>query len=152
MYLFNKYDQNHALYPKDPVKRAYIDQRLFFDASTSFPLLRRSVLRIRREHVYPLPPEDVVDFHQAYDLLENFLQTGNYVAGGETVSVADFFTFGTYCALFQMIPVQMDKYPRITAWMNRMTELPVYEKYHKPKFDKFIELYKSMVAERLSSK
>lgn len=114
--------------------------------------MKRSFAKIRRGNVFPLPAEDVAEFHQAYDLLENFFQTGNYVAGGETMSVADFFTYTTYCALLLMIPVEKDKYPKMAAWLNRMSELPVYELYHKPKFNKFVELYESTVAERFLSK
>lgn len=147
MYFFNKYDPNNELYPNDPVQRAYIDQRLYFDASISFPLLKKTFWKLRR-NVYPLPPEDVAEFHQAYDLLESFLEAGNYVAGGETVSVADFFSYGTYCALLQKYPVELDKHPNITAWMNRMIKLPLYHIYEKLAFDKFIDLYKSPSQQR----
>lgn len=35
-YLIEKYGKNDALYPKDPQKRAIINQRLFFDAGTLY--------------------------------------------------------------------------------------------------------------------
>ena len=36
MYLADKYDKSDSLYPKDPVKRALVNQRLFFDMGTLY--------------------------------------------------------------------------------------------------------------------
>merc|ERR1712013_756049 len=35
-YLVNKYGKNDELYPKDPVLRAKVDQRLYFDTGTEY--------------------------------------------------------------------------------------------------------------------
>jgi hypothetical protein len=39
-YLVNKYAKDDSLYPKDPQKRAIVDQRLHFDSGVLFPRMR----------------------------------------------------------------------------------------------------------------
>lgn len=43
-YLVTKYGKNDSLYPKDPEKRAVVDQRLHFDSSVLFPRLAAIVV------------------------------------------------------------------------------------------------------------
>merc|ERR1712002_1137303 len=42
-YLVNKYGKNDKLYPKDPVIRAKVDQRLFFDMGTFYQALGKLI-------------------------------------------------------------------------------------------------------------
>lgn len=39
-YLVNKFGKDDTLYPKDPQKRAIVDQRLHFDSGVLFPRMR----------------------------------------------------------------------------------------------------------------
>lgn len=62
----------------------------------------------------------------AYSFLEAFLKQGQYVVGDE-MTVADISINTTLITLHKLIPVEAEKYPLITAWMERMQSLPDYE-------------------------
>ena len=51
-YLANQYGKDDSLYPKDPKKRALVDQRLYFDACTLY--------------------KASLDYYVSYTLLNNF--------------------------------------------------------------------------------
>lgn len=46
-YLATTYGKNDGLYPKDPQKRALVDQRLYFDCGTLYPRIRAICVRNR---------------------------------------------------------------------------------------------------------
>lgn len=45
-YLADKYGKNDTLYPKDPKKRAIVNQRLFFDAGTLYQRFADAYVRV----------------------------------------------------------------------------------------------------------
>lgn len=45
-YLVNKYGKDDALYPREPRKRATVDQRLHFDSGIGYPEFRNIVVRL----------------------------------------------------------------------------------------------------------
>ncbi|XP_026826572.1 uncharacterized protein LOC109611401 [Ooceraea biroi] len=87
-YLVNQYGKNDSLYPKDPKKRALVDQRLYFDMGTLYQSLGNYYRPIILENATPdqAKYEKICD---ALSLLDKFLEGENYVAG-KTLTIADF--------------------------------------------------------------
>lgn len=74
-YLISKYGPANGcpLYPSDPVQRARIDQRLYFNAGILFPLLRSMCVHVIRKKQTQLKQSVLDGVRDAFDLLENFL-------------------------------------------------------------------------------
>ena len=62
---------------------------------------------------------------KAYRLLEDSL-VDQYMVG-ESLTIADFSCISSIATLVGVVPLDESKFPKITAWMRRMQELPYYE-------------------------
>lgn len=67
-------------------------------------------------------PKTIEFCKNSYGFLEAFLEK-NYV-NGDSMTVADVSIQTTLITLHKLVPVEKDKYPRITAWMKRMETIP----------------------------
>lgn len=137
----NKHDANHKLYPQDPYERACVDQRLYFDASTLFPIYKKCVRKIKFAGAFEQTDEDIGTFRDACDAMETFLGRGAYIAG-ERLSLADFFVAGTLMQMEKIVPVDYEKYVGIRAWQERLAELPEFYELNT----KHVERYAKSIA------
>ncbi|XP_023175037.1 glutathione S-transferase 1 [Drosophila hydei] len=126
-YLVGKYAFTDALYPRDPLKRALVDQRLHFDSGILFVLFKQLQHLIFQEQVAELPKPLIEQVHKAYELLEQFLDGRNYMAG-QLVTIADFSIAATLSTLhLSYAPVDAVGYPKLSEWLARISGLPYYE-------------------------
>ncbi|XP_034478651.1 glutathione S-transferase 1-like [Drosophila innubila] len=123
-YLVQKYAKDDALYPREPLQRAIVDQRLHFETgvlSIRYKQLKRLLFQ---EKVTELPVESL---HETYALLELFLDGHEYMAG-EQLTIADFsIVTSVSTAHLSFAPVDATKYPNLSAWLARISMLPYYE-------------------------
>ncbi|XP_055859092.1 glutathione S-transferase 1-like [Episyrphus balteatus] len=124
-YLVRKYGKNDDLYPKDFHKRAIVDQRLHFDSGVFFPSLRNITFPIWTGICKNVPQEKIDAVHQAFDFLETFLEH-DYLAG-DSLTIADFSAVSTATSFDLLAPIDSAKYPKVVAWINRISKLPYYE-------------------------
>lgn len=125
-YLVRKYARDDALYPRDHYKRAVVDQRLHFESGVVFAnaliSITKKVLFLGQTQV---PHERIEAIVEAYDFLEAFLKEHDYVAGDQ-LTIADFSLISSISSMVAYVQIDPLKYAKITAWMNRMQELPYY--------------------------
>ncbi|XP_058813010.1 glutathione S-transferase 1 isoform X3 [Topomyia yanbarensis] len=119
-YLVEKYGKDDSLYPKDPVKRARVNQRLYFDMGTLYQRFG--------DFVYPQvfakqPPnaENEKKMLEAIEFLDKFLEGAKYVAGGDSLTIADLSILATVSS-FEVAKVDLSKYPNVAAWYERLSE------------------------------
>lgn len=115
IYLVEKYgthDGVDSLYTKDPLRRAVINQRLFFDLGT---LSQRFA-----DYVYPqilkMPadPQKFEQLQEALGFLNTFLDAGKWLAGSQ-LNLAD-ITVAVTIAAYEVAAVDLTPYPNVTRW------------------------------------
>lgn len=63
--------------------------------------------------------------HEAYDLMEQFLINDFLV--GNILTIADISCISDLNTIEQFVSIDNEKYPKLSAWFNRMTEIPGYK-------------------------
>lgn len=124
-YLVDKYGQGEdSLYPSDLIQRARVQQRLHFDSGVLFSALRAANVSIFLGGS-EVPEEALNAISAGYDLLETFLETDEYLVGN-SLTVADFCCITSITTMDYHVPIEADKYPKILAWIERVSTLPYF--------------------------
>ncbi|XP_034652626.1 glutathione S-transferase 1 [Drosophila subobscura] len=140
-YLVDKYGESDELYPKDLLKRAHVNQRLYFDASILYMALRSISVPYFIHGVSLVPKEKVDNVREAYGHLESFLSDSPYVTG-DVLTVADLCCAATATSLAAVLDHDPINYPKITAWLERVSKLPNYMEDNLRGLNKYIGLLK----------
>ncbi|XP_016984947.1 glutathione S-transferase 1 [Drosophila rhopaloa] len=126
-YLVSKYGKNDSLYPKDLLQRAVVDQRLHFESGVVFANGLRSITKpLFASGLTTIPKERYDAIIEIYDFLETFLAGNDYIAGSQ-LTIADFSIISTVTSLQAFVEVDAAKYPKVTAWIERLKQLPYYQ-------------------------
>jgi len=130
-YLCNKYPDNFPsslLYPKEPEKRAKVDQMLCITDAFVQDIMQ-----------YPAPPKIFQQgkapdeskrpvLEKGFEMIEGFLQKTEFIAG-DHVTIADFlfYVWVTLPGLVPDINIDYTVYPKMDAWMANMRSLPYHD-------------------------
>ncbi|XP_055591429.1 glutathione S-transferase 1 isoform X2 [Uranotaenia lowii] len=116
-YLAEKYGKDDSLYPKDPQKRAVVNQRLYFDQGTLYQRFA--------DYFYPqvfakqpANPELEKKIYEALEFLNTFLAGGKYVAG-DHLTIADLSILATI-STYDVAKVDLAKYSNVSSWYARL--------------------------------
>ncbi|XP_076241610.1 glutathione S-transferase D1-like [Calliopsis andreniformis] len=124
-YLVDQYAKDDSLYPKDPKKRATINQRLYYDACTLYKAFA--------EYYYPMifakAPKDQEKYESiatAMSYLDKFLEGQEFVAG-KTMTVADLAIVVTLSSI-EVMDYDFSTFKNVTRWYTKMKKvIPKYE-------------------------
>lgn len=112
-YLANKYGKTDSLYPKDPIKRAKIDQKMYFDMGTLY-LRFQEYYYVQVFEKKPADPEKYKRLEEAMQFLDTALEGQKY-ATGENLTIAD-LTLIASISTVEVAGFPVDKYPNIKRW------------------------------------
>uniref|UniRef100_A0AAG5CP25 glutathione transferase n=1 Tax=Anopheles atroparvus TaxID=41427 RepID=A0AAG5CP25_ANOAO len=125
IYLVEKYGKDDKLYPKDPQKRAIVNQRLFFDMGTLYQ-------RFGDYHYpqifakQPANPENEKKMKEAVAFFNTFLEGQEYAAGSD-LTIAD-LSLAASIATYEVAGFDFTPYPNVQAWLARCkANAPGYE-------------------------
>ncbi|PSN29674.1 hypothetical protein C0J52_26681 [Blattella germanica] len=124
-YLVDKYAKDDSLYPKDPKKRALVNQRLYFDAGTLYQRFIDYYLTV----MWMGQKEDPAKYEklkEAFKLLDTFLEGKTWVAGDQ-LTIADFDIVTTVSSA-EVFDFNVNEYPNVSKWFaNAKKTIPGYE-------------------------
>ncbi|KAK4877106.1 hypothetical protein RN001_009612 [Aquatica leii] len=87
-YLIQKYAKDDLLYPSSLSKRIVVDQRLYYDASIMFPIVKKAYSGFRSKEFKEIPNELKIAAVEVYDIFEKYLTKTEWLAG-DHITVAD---------------------------------------------------------------
>ncbi|XP_063242982.1 glutathione S-transferase 1-1-like [Bacillus rossius redtenbacheri] len=131
-YLVQQYAKDDSLYPKEPKRRALVDQRLYFDIGTLYQRFG--------DYYYPVlfagaafDPEKMKKFEEAVQFLDKFLEGEKWVAG-PSLTIADISIAVTLSSAEVLgFEVSARKYPNVARWYaSAKTSIPGYQELNTP--------------------
>ncbi|CAG0916784.1 unnamed protein product [Notodromas monacha] len=148
-YLANKYGkEDDGWYPKDPEKRAIVDNRMFFDDGTLFSAMRGYVYPVFRQEVEHFSSSLRTKMKEALGWLDGFIEkSGGWVAGPNK-TIADICLVGTMSNIEKMPGIhdfEVSTYKHIEEWMTRCkAELKDYDETMEQGAYKWLEVFKKI--------
>ncbi|XP_052835648.1 glutathione S-transferase D4 [Drosophila gunungcola] len=113
IYLVEKYGKDDSLYPKDPQKRALINQRLFFDLGTLYDSFKRYYYPFVRTGQFGTA-DDFKKVEAAFEFLNIFLEGQNHVACSQ-FTLADIAILSSV-STFDIVEFDISKYINVDRW------------------------------------
>lgn len=124
-YLVDKYAKTDSLYPKDPQKRAIVDQRLYFDMGTLTQKFGEYFYS-QVIHKKPADPEKKAKCEEALGYLNTILE-GKQYAAGEYLTIADMALVATI-STYEVIGFEFSNYENISKWYAKCkATMPGYD-------------------------
>ncbi|XP_053692127.1 uncharacterized protein LOC128740592 [Sabethes cyaneus] len=124
-YLATKYGKGSNLFPDDVVTRAKISSALHFDSGVLFARLRFYLEPILYYGSTETPQDRIDYLYKAYQLLNDTL-TSDYIVGNN-LTLADLSCVASIASMHAIFPIDVTKYPKLAAWLERLSKLPYYK-------------------------
>uniref|UniRef100_A0A1I8PEM3 Uncharacterized protein n=1 Tax=Stomoxys calcitrans TaxID=35570 RepID=A0A1I8PEM3_STOCA len=125
-YLVEKYAPNDdKLYPKDLIKRAFVDAILHFDSCDLFSPMRSMYAPIFYHGFHELRKETIATIQHTWLTMERLLENHHFMCGDD-MTIADICCIATTTAVLAFAPIDEKACPKLLAWVKRMRAMPFY--------------------------
>lgn len=103
-------------------------------------------------HESPDVPQDRCEYlEKTYGLLEDIFQDNKYLVGNN-LTLADLACIATIGSCVFFAAISVEKYPKLTAWMKLMSELPYYKETNQKGVDEFDKLLFDLLVKHKNKK
>ncbi|XP_037037906.1 glutathione S-transferase 1-1-like [Bradysia coprophila] len=113
IYLVDKYANDDSLYPKDPVKRAKVNEKLFYIAGTVFQTGTLIIFPVIFGSSTEINQDVVKKFDRIFKTIETFLSETKFIAG-DSLTLPDLFLWSLLESATRLIPCDPER------WKNTM--------------------------------
>ncbi|GJQ66646.1 hypothetical protein Trydic_g4615 [Trypoxylus dichotomus] len=143
-YLVRTYAKDDTLYPKDPLKKALIDQRLHFDIGTLYPRIRAICFPVLYLGEIEIPDELRAPLDEALGFLDVFLEGNNFVTGN-TVTIADYALAASVSSIVA-VGWDVSPYANVSSWLTKCAlDIPNYAEINQKGADEFGKAVRSNI-------
>jgi glutathione S-transferase len=87
-----------------------------------------------------VPEEKIQQIQRGYKVVESYLTNTKWIASNDRMTVADIAIFAWMESFTQVFTIE--KYPKLTAWLNEMRKLPYYKEANKTGADLHIQIFR----------
>lgn len=145
-YLVERYAKDDSLYPKDPKKRAVVNQMLYFDATTLWQRTINYYVPIVFDGAEP-DPAKYSKLELGYQILDKYLEDQAWAAGDQ-LTIADFSLVASVSTI-EVVRFDIAKYPNVSKWLAKAKKtIPKYEELNHAGCLKFKEMYDSKAGKK----
>lgn len=123
IYLVEKYGKDDSLYPKDPIKRAKVNEKLFYVATTVFSTGTQIFFPAIFGTASEIDQAVIKKFDRIFATIETILTANKYFAG-ETMTLPDFFLWSLIESGSRLMPLDPEKSKNTIRWLEVMRQHP----------------------------
>lgn len=98
-----------------------------------------------------LPEERVNYIRTAFDIMERFLEKSPYLCGDD-LTIADLCCVATISSTTRILPLDPIKHAKLIDWMQRMAQLPYYERANVEGAEGIQDLLLKMLQDNVTQK
>lgn len=125
-YFANKYGKDDSLYPKDPAKRAIVDEMLYFDIGTLAQRFRDYFFPVMWAGAPAFDDAKKAKLDEALGAFETILEKRTFAAG-DSITVADAALVASV-STFEIAGDLLSPYKNVSAWLAKCkAAIPDYE-------------------------
>lgn len=125
-YLCDNYARDDQLYPKDNVKRAYINERLHFETNFLFSQFNKLFEEIFVYGATEMPTRILKNIEKGLDIMERFLGKGPFLCG-DHLNIADISCIVTLSSMDSFLTIEKSQYPKLVKWISTMKSFSFYD-------------------------